>query len=116
MLSCRIMCICFVQPRLNAKSLPTIHRGLEAMDKQVNDARDECFWSHLAGRILRPRIAIERKLQTEVGLRKRECNSGKAGCKFGAMAVARRSRVAKVVTGIAHRDGKGRALDRGRDH
>src|SRR5262245_37337079 len=51
-----------------------------------------------------------------MGLRKTKCRPSKTGCEFGAMAVARGNRVAKVLTGIAHRHRDDRVPGPARDH
>ena len=109
-------CAFLLLSRVEREIAGGIHAGVETMDEQANRTKGQAFWSHLAGRILRPHSPIQRELRTEVGLHKRKSSSGKARGKFGAMAVAGRNRVAKIIEPIAYRDRRGPAFHSGRDH
>ena len=68
----------FCSAELDAKTLPIF---MQAWKQWTDNARAQFSWKYLAGRVLRSCSALERELQSEVGLRERKPGACRIGCK-----------------------------------
>src|SRR6266446_1483124 len=78
MSSCPTICILLFS-RAGCENAANISAGMEAVDEQANDTRAWLARNRLAGRVLRPCLALKGELRPEVGLREEESSARRLG-------------------------------------
>src|SRR5947208_13634363 len=76
-------CSFLLPGRTECEEIAGLYAGMEAVDKQGDDARAQFLRNYLARTILRSRASLRRKLQSKVGLRLAKPSACRLGCERG---------------------------------